>query len=159
MRERRLQILVALKFGSRIDQHVFGKADAAQTSLGALHPADGAFAARCDNYEQVNVAVITRSAPSLRAKEIDFFGLKFLFQAFNSFIQKGRLNGLHSPKITMIETALKARVWFNADDTGFLEFRLFAERLWLYMTKMKLRDYFSEDVLVYRAQPRLRLRD
>ena len=70
---------VAVKFRPGIYQHVFGEADAAQTSLGALHPADGAFVAGRHNDHQIHVAVFGRRAPGVRAEQPDLLRLKSAF--------------------------------------------------------------------------------
>src|SRR5450759_416663 len=77
MREGGGQMPVAVKFRAGVDQHVFGEADAAQTSLRALHPADGSFVAGRHNDHQVNVAVFIGRAPGVRTEQPDLFRLKF----------------------------------------------------------------------------------
>ena len=99
---------VAVKFGPGVDQHIFGEADAAQTSLSALHPADGALVAGGYNDHQVHVAVLSGRAPSVRAGEPDLLRLKFGFQSFDRVFQKPRLNGLHDVKISTMAVDLKA---------------------------------------------------
>jgi len=71
---------VAVKFRPGVDQHVLGEADAPQTALSALHPADGSFVAGGHNDHQVNVAVFIGRTPGVRTEQPDLFGLKFLDQ-------------------------------------------------------------------------------
>ena len=98
---------VAVKFRPGIDQHIFGEADAAQTSLRALHAADGAFVAGWHNDHQVHIAVFRGRAPSVRAEQPDLFRLKFRFQSFDRFFQKAGLNCLHGLKTSIALAALK----------------------------------------------------
>jgi hypothetical protein len=99
---------IAVKFRPGIDQHIFGETDAAQASLSALHPADGAFVAGGHNDHQVHIAVFGGGAPRVRAEKPDLLRLKFGFQSFDRFFQKARLNGLHAVKITTLAADLKA---------------------------------------------------
>jgi len=99
---------VAVKFWPRVDQHVLGEADSAQTSLGALHPPDGSFVAARHNDHQVNIAVFSGRAPGVGAEQPDSLRLKFGFQPFNRFFQKSGLNGLHGADSSIIAAALKA---------------------------------------------------
>jgi len=102
---------VAVKFRPGVDQHVFGEADSAQTSLSALHPADGAFVAGRHNDHQVHIAVFGGRAPGVRAEQPDLLRLKFRFQSFNRFFQKAGLNCIHDAKTNSMAVDLKARVW------------------------------------------------
>ena len=99
---------VAVKFRPRIDQHIFGEADAAQTSLSSLHPADGALVAGGHDDHQVHIAVFGGRAPSVRAEKPDLLRLKFRFQSFDRFFQKSWLNCLHGLKISTRAVDLKA---------------------------------------------------
>ena len=104
---------VTVKFRPGVDQHVFGEADSAQTSLSALHPADGAFVAGGHNDHQLYIAVFGGRAPSVRAEQPDLLRLKFKFQSFNRFLQKAGLNCLHGIKTSIMAAALKAQVCTN----------------------------------------------
>ena len=101
---------VSVKLGPRVDQHIFGKAYPAQSSLSALHSADGAFVAGGHYDHQIHIAVFGGSAPSVRAEEPDLLGLKFRFQSFDRLFQKARLNCLHGIEISTMDVNLKARL-------------------------------------------------
>ena len=102
MRKGGGQMPVAVKFGPGVDQHVFGKTNSAQASLGALHSADRAFIAGGHDDHQVHIAVFGGRAPSVRAEEPDLFGLKFRFQSFDRLFQKATLNCLHAAKTSTL---------------------------------------------------------
>jgi hypothetical protein len=99
---------IAVKFRPGVDQDIFGETDAAQTSLSALHPADGAFIAGGHDDHQIHVAVFGGGAPRVGAEEPDLLRLKLGFQSFDRFFQKARLNGLHNEKISTLAVDLKA---------------------------------------------------
>ena len=101
---------VAVKFRPGVDQHIFGEADAAQTAVRALHPADGAFVAGRHNDHQVHIAVFRGRAPCVRAEQPDLLRLKFRFQSFDRFFQKGGLNCLHALKTSIVAATWKVRV-------------------------------------------------
>lgn len=86
---------VAVKFGPGVDQDILGETDAAQTSLSALHPPNGAFVAGRHDDHQIHIAIFVGCAPSVRTEKPDLLRLKFGFQSFDRFFQKLRLNGLH----------------------------------------------------------------
>ena len=101
---------VTVKFRPGVNQHVLGKADAAQTSLSALHPADGAFVAGSNYDHQIHIAVFGGRAPRVRTEQPDLLRLKFGFQSFNRFFQKGGLNCLHRIENNMGTPGWKARL-------------------------------------------------
>lgn len=103
-------MFVAVHFAPRPHLHVGGHGQPAQTFLGALVASNRALVAARNNDHDVNVAVFIGCAPGVRAKEIDFFRLKFGFQPFNGFVQKVGLNCLHVIETDIMLAVLKARV-------------------------------------------------
>jgi len=98
---------VAVKFRPGVDQHIFGKADSAQTSLSALHPANRTFIAGRNNDHQIHVTVFGRRAPRMRAEQPYLLGLKLGFQPFDSLLQKTWLDCLHGVKSNILAAKLK----------------------------------------------------
>jgi len=91
---------VAVGLGAGLDEDVFAHVHIPEAMMRTLHSFDGTFGAFWHNDHEINVTVFMGRAPGVRAEEIDFLRLKFLFQPFNRFVQKAGLNRLHDIKIT-----------------------------------------------------------
>src|SRR2546427_697295 len=118
MKQGGAQVFVAVHFAPRPHQHIGGHGQPAQAFLGALVAANRALVAARHNDHEVNVTVFSGRAPGVRAEQINFFRLKFVFQPFNGFVQKVRLNCLHGVKTSISVATSKARVTSTWQDAG-----------------------------------------
>jgi hypothetical protein len=114
VKQRGAQVLVTVNLGACRNKHVLGKTHAGQAAMRALHPPDCLFAALADYHHQTHVAVIGRSSPGVRTKQIDFLRLKLGLEPLNSLFQKPFWNGLHGFQATMGEDEWKAVVFDRA---------------------------------------------
>ena len=66
--------------------------------MSSLHPLNRPFGAIGHDYEQVDVAVVVRFAPSVRAKKNDFLGLELGHQPADHFVENALFYNLHGTK-------------------------------------------------------------
>ena len=72
-----LEFLDAIHFRPRFHPHVLGHSQLTKTTMRPLGGVDGGFVAVRHDDQQVNVAVVMRSAPRVRAEKPDLVGFKF----------------------------------------------------------------------------------
>ena len=77
VKQRCPQMFVAVNLGARGDNHILRHPQSAQTTVRALRAADGLLIAVGNDNEQINVAVVMRRAPGVRAEQPDLLRLKF----------------------------------------------------------------------------------
>ena len=77
MKQGGSQVLVAIDLGAGGDDYILGHTQAAQATMRPLRAADGRFMAFADDDHQIDIAIVSRRAPGVRAEEPDLFGLKF----------------------------------------------------------------------------------
>lgn len=111
MKQRGAEVFVAVDFAPRPHHHISRNGEPSETFLGALGALNGSFVAARHNDHEVNVAVFSGRAPSVRTEEINFLRLKLDFQPFKSVVQKVRRNCFHGLKATIMAAALKVRVF------------------------------------------------
>ena len=102
--EAGLEFLDAFNFLSRFHQNVFGHSQPPQTTMRPLRTANGRFVAPGHHDKKINVAVLARASPCVRAEKPDFIGAKFRHEPLR-----------RRPKQTVVE---RFHYFFLAQDTS-----------------------------------------
>jgi len=78
--EGSLELLDAIHFLARFHEHILWHPQAAQATVRALGTADRRFVATRDHDQEIDVTVLVRVTPGVRAIQPDLLGLKFRHQ-------------------------------------------------------------------------------
>lgn len=68
-------ILDAVNFLPRFDENILGHTEPAKAAMRPLRATNGSLVAVPDDDEKINITVVMRISPSMRAEKPDFLGL------------------------------------------------------------------------------------
>lgn len=81
------QVTVAVEFGASLHENVLTHIQIAKAAVCPLHPADSPFTTFAHDHHQVEVAVLVRRTPRMRAKHEYLLRLEFGFQPLHCLLQ------------------------------------------------------------------------